>query len=53
MYKQVLDPATKAPTNVVLRLTDGCSIPFDEKNTDYLDYLAWLEQGNTPEPANS
>jgi hypothetical protein len=39
--------------DVVLRLTDGCSIPFDEKNTDYLDYLAWLEQGNTPEPANS
>ena len=28
------------------------SIPFDPDNTDYAKYLEWLEEGNTPEPAD-
>ena len=28
------------------------SIPFDESNADYQDYLAWLAEGTTPEAAD-
>ena len=38
--------------NTVLRSADGSAIPFDPANTDYQQYLAWLEAGNTPEPAD-
>jgi hypothetical protein len=38
-------------TDCILRLADNAYIPPDPANTDYAAYLAWLEAGNTPEPA--
>ena len=50
MYR--LSQSTKGwEVQSVIRLSDGACIPFDEANTDYQAYLKWLEEGNTPEPA--
>ena len=34
----------------IRRLTDNAVIPPDPANTDYQQYLLWLEEGNTPLP---
>lgn len=37
---------------ICVNRSDGWSIPFDPDNTDYQEYLRWLDLGNTPEPAD-
>jgi len=37
--------------NTILRLADNAFIPPDPANTDYAAYLAWVEEGNMPDPA--
>lgn len=50
MYKLVNDDNNNPVC--VKRTSDEAFIPFDEANTDYQEYLKWLEEGNTPEPAD-
>jgi len=52
MYKLVRAPMGDGNASVVERLSDNAFIPFDPANTDYQAYLAWLAEGNVPEPAD-
>jgi len=52
MYKLINDDFGN---NIGVKLTvsnnNVKSIPFDPANTDYQEYLQWLDDGNTPEEA--
>ena len=37
----------------IKRIADNAFIPFDPDNTDYQEYLKWVEAGNTPLPADA
>jgi hypothetical protein len=49
MYKTYTTPLGN---KFVQRLSDGACIPCDPANTDYQQYLKWLDEGNTPLPAD-
>ncbi|QSH40792.1 hypothetical protein P0136_11420 [Lentisphaerota bacterium ZTH] len=44
MYKKI--------QNGFKRLADGAIIPDDADNKDYQEVLEWIEDGNTPQPAD-
>jgi hypothetical protein len=50
MYKLVIVPPSTEPNGVLKG--SNTFIPFAEENTDYQEYLKWLAEGNTPEPAD-
>ena len=49
MYKIIIYGGSQTG---VLRIADNTYIPLDPANTDYQVYLAWLEAGNQPLPAD-
>jgi hypothetical protein len=50
MYQKCFDQKINA--NVCIkRIADNLFIPINPANTDYQAYLKWLDEGNTPEPA--
>jgi hypothetical protein len=53
MYKQYYDSYGDVCSNAIIRTTDNACIPFDDQNVDYVEYLAWLAEGNAPTPAET
>ncbi len=54
-YKLYKDHAIFGARQSIQRTTDDgivSSIPFDEANTDYQEYLEWVSKGNTAEEAD-
>jgi len=51
-YKLISPAISGDPVNSVMRLSDNASIPFDNDNTDYQAYLAWVAEGNTAAAAD-
>lgn len=45
MYK-LINPSS------IVRISDGATIPSDQANNDYADYLKWIAAGNTPIPVD-
>jgi hypothetical protein len=50
MYKLTTNILGESPV-CVIRTNDNACIPFDPTNADYQQYLEWLAEGNTPQPA--
>jgi hypothetical protein len=51
MYKQVKTRNGEISNEQIVRLLDNAVIPFVEGNTDYQQYLKFLEEGGQPLPA--
>ncbi len=50
-YKKCWDSMLSQEASCILRNEDGALIPTVPGNRDYDEYLEWLAEGNTPEPA--
>ena len=51
-YKLTGNDSEGNKIQVILRTTDKASIPINSANTDYREYLEWVDAGNTPEAAD-
>jgi len=50
-YTYQLITGINGTVSTVKRMPGEAFVPFDPANTDYQEYLAWLAEGNTPDPA--
>ena len=52
-YKKLKEWDGSENTNAILKTSNpNIWIPFDPMNRDYQEYLAWVAEGNTPDPAD-
>ena len=53
-YKKLKNWDVSENTGAILRISPNPKtwIPFDPANTDYQEYLEWVAEGNTPDPAD-
>ena len=51
MYKR-LNNFDGTLSEVIIRKSDLAQIPPDPRKTDYANYLKWVEEGNTADPAD-
>tara|TARA_B100000427_G_scaffold25850_1_gene19193 strand:+ start:1224 stop:1388 length:165 start_codon:yes stop_codon:yes gene_type:complete len=52
LYKLTGNDSEGNKIGAIIRTTDKASIPLDENNRDYQEYLAWVADGNTADPAD-
>ena len=52
LYKLTGNDSLGEKIQAIVRTTDKASIPIDNNNKDYQDYLAWVAEGNTAEAAD-
>ena len=52
MYRKINNLNEEEDTSVIQRIVDSAFIPTTSDNRDYQEYLAWVAEGNEPEPAD-
>ena len=52
LINRIFPDGSTIPAEFIKRKTDNAIIPMDEANTDYQEYLEWVAEGNTADPAD-
>lgn len=52
MYKQIKTYEGDIANNMIQRILDKATIPFDQANIDFIEYQKWLSEGGVPLPAD-
>jgi hypothetical protein len=53
MYKQIKTYEGNIADNIIQRILDNATIPFDPDNQDFVEYNKWLSLGNQPLPPDA